>query len=291
MPIYLETREGRLLQAKVPYSGLANTTEGESGDFEVSIGISPARLFLRHGAPGRDEMLRILSEAIQANQAVLVTANDGDEIIHVQKDESGRIIAVPFDLELAPPELDLTKKPVLKPQDAQAIFFRMAGLSCDPRTPNATCIPFLYPDDGCYARAHEICRLVGPQAAGKTWIYGRLVVKTANKPNCVQTWVYHVAPFALVNNGNDTIPMVIDPSLFHAPVSVVTWRSVQGDKSAAYADSESEVWYRSPEGKVVTDPTFEQTNKALKKFRTLLQGRALKPGPPHPPYPNCKLIM
>jgi Glutaminase len=42
---------------------------------------------------------------------------------------------------------------------AQQVFNDMQGTSCDPLTVPTSCIPFMYPDDGCWGRAHEMCRL------------------------------------------------------------------------------------------------------------------------------------
>ena len=66
----------------------------------------------------------------------------------------------------------------------QSIFNAMAATSCDPLTVPVPCIPFRYPDDGCWARASEMCRLMIAmgRSPGKVWIDGSLEVISSNKP-------------------------------------------------------------------------------------------------------------
>ena len=55
---------------------------------------------------------------------------------------------------------------------AQQVFDAMAATTCNPLTVPPPCIPFMYPDDGCWGRAHEMCRLMinmGVKPA-KVWI-------------------------------------------------------------------------------------------------------------------------
>jgi hypothetical protein len=93
-------------------------------------------------------------------------------------------------------------------------------------------IPFRYPADGCYARAHEMSRLM--EAAGvisaKVFIEGDLRVNTTNSPNGYVEWWYHVAPIVMVNTGETTEPYVFDPSIFDRPVPVQQWFDIQTSK-------------------------------------------------------------
>jgi hypothetical protein len=43
--------------------------------------------------------------------------------------------------------------------NAQQVFNAMAATTCAPLTVPAPCMPFLFPDDGCWARAHEMVSL------------------------------------------------------------------------------------------------------------------------------------
>jgi hypothetical protein len=92
-------------------------------------------------------------------------------------------------------------------------------------------IPFKYPEDGCYARAHEMSRLLDGEGivTGKTFIEGDLRVETENSPKGYVEWWYHVAPIIKVKgeNGGDDQVYVLDPSIFQRPVPVEEWFRIQ----------------------------------------------------------------
>jgi hypothetical protein len=73
-------------------------------------------------------------------------------------------------------------------------------------------LSWLYPDDGCYARATLAIRQI--QAWGfpkplKVFAFGALSIRTANNPNGVANWWYHVAP--IVSTHHELY--VFDPSI------------------------------------------------------------------------------
>jgi hypothetical protein len=151
--------------------------------------------------------------------------------------------------------------------------------------PIAPGIPFTYPDDGCWGRAHEMCRLMigaGVQP-DKVWIFGRLHVVSFNKPDCNVYWGWHVAPTLTLTTGET---YVVDPALFPNPVPRATWASVQGDPAATLVPTGADVFHRSAGGGLTFDPTYSQTNTVLATYRTQLQLRAAGPSGP-PPYANC----
>lgn len=174
-------------------------------------------------------------------------------------------------------------------QRAKDLFDMVAATTCDPTTVPPPCIPFLYPDDGCWGRAHEMCRLLIAAGAKpkKVWIYGSLHTPTRNNPNCFVNWGWHVAPTLCVRTGFCKMEdRVIDPSLFTEPVSKATWKGVQGDPGATLVDSDSSVFYRNSSGSyVTTDPTYSQTASVLATYRLQLKNRSLAVGPP--PYAHC----
>ncbi|HEY0555153.1 MAG TPA: protein-glutamine glutaminase family protein [Thermoanaerobaculia bacterium] len=96
-------------------------------------------------------------------------------------------------------------------------------------------IPFQHPSNGCWARAHEMTRLIehhfdrDPRAVvAKIWNFGDLTVHTDNSPTCAVDWIYHVAPVVRTGDGPDDM-LVIDPALFEQPVKITEWRSRQAD--------------------------------------------------------------
>lgn len=90
-------------------------------------------------------------------------------------------------------------------------------------------IPFRYPEDGCYARAHEISHFLEKKGiiSGKIFIEGDLKVKTKNSPKGYAQWHFHVASTIKVKEGNKEVTYVFDPSLFNKPVTIDEWFSIQ----------------------------------------------------------------
>jgi hypothetical protein len=93
-------------------------------------------------------------------------------------------------------------------------------------------IPFKYPIDGCYARAHEMARMAEKEQVlmGKVFTEGNLQVKTNYQKYPIVQWGWHVAPIAYVKQPNGkTELMVFDPSLFGKPVTVEEWNQKMMD--------------------------------------------------------------
>lgn len=88
---------------------------------------------------------------------------------------------------------------------------------------------WLYPDDGCYARAslmNENLLEVGASAVTKIFAYGNLLAKTNNNPNGVVSWWYHVA--LIVTDGKEKY--ILDPALQpKRPLVLLEWLSLMGD--------------------------------------------------------------
>ncbi|MBC7428690.1 MAG: hypothetical protein H7336_08780 [Bacteriovorax sp.] len=86
-------------------------------------------------------------------------------------------------------------------------------------------IPFNYPLDGCYARAHKMAMNMDDMGiiSGKAFIEGDLYVNT--KLGEVG-WSYHVASIVIVKKNGKMIPTVIDPALFNHPVSYNEWKTL-----------------------------------------------------------------
>jgi hypothetical protein len=97
---------------------------------------------------------------------------------------------------------------------------------------NRTDIAYRYPADGCYARAHLMAKHM--QSLGykpaKVWAFSHskeepLYAKTSNHPRGYVAWSWHVAPVVQVRETSGKSRWyVIDPSLFHEPVTTVKWK-------------------------------------------------------------------
>lgn len=255
---------------------------------EVELIISHAKHYLRRTNPDFQELLNTLQAANEQRTMVLVTETpDQHEIIDVRPLPSIRA----FPEMIAPPTAEPEPRLIpITPAKAQELFNQVNSKICCPASPKAPCIPFLYPDDGCWGRAHEMCRLMitsGTQPE-KVWIYGNLRTPTPNNPACEVNWGWHVAPILLVKTtATDTETWVIDPSMFPGPVSEKTWAGAQGDSSPLLVHSSASVFHRSRNGIVqYDDAAYTKTKQVLDTYRNQLKLRSASSNGP-PPYLNC----
>jgi hypothetical protein len=139
-------------------------------------------------------------------------------------------------------------------------------------------IPFEYGEDGCYARAHEMCRLLaGPPwnlPARKVWVHGSLRPPAPKHPfKSHQKWGYHVAPIVTVNSSTGIQTLVLDPALFGRPVSIQEWAGLQEAKNPP-VETGPEVYVYSTTGKPMTDtPNYDDTNEMLAIYLSKLAMR------------------
>jgi len=165
------------------------------------------------------------------------------------------------------------EKPIAKNDEsakAQALFDELV---------NDKNIPFDYPLDCCFARAHEMCRQLEAKGVkcGKTWYYsagwpnGHLSVtglpKTDVIPDGSLEWTYHVAPTVEV----DGKTMVFDPSMFKGPVTPDEWRSKMVDttsssgKSAIIKNTDSKPFFTNPSGYIMEDPDYSEAKSRFER--------------------------
>ena len=140
-------------------------------------------------------------------------------------------------------------------------------------------IPYGFPLDGCYARAHKMSRLLEDKGiiSGKAFIEGSLHVDTKDFGEI--TWSYHVAPVIMVKPAGQkiAIPYVIDPSLFSKPVPYATWKAIMTKSQNSSIDHEyftNRYAYdpndRTADYKTYTDESVSDMNDTNKKFKDML---------------------
>jgi Glutaminase len=179
--------------------------------------------------------------------------------------------------------------PGISLQRARQMFDLVNAKLCCASVSASPCIPFSYPDDGCWGRAHEMCRLM--LAAGeqprKVWIRrnnNQLHVDTTNHPDCFVEWNWHVAPTLVVATGTGDQTYVVDPALFNEPVPQATWVSIQNSPNPTLTPTGPEVFHQFTIPPSL-DPTYSHTNNVLEDYRIQLRLRSASNGPP--PYTNC----
>jgi hypothetical protein len=270
-----------------------NLNTDSSGNVIVDLEISHAIHVLSRTNERYDEILKDLKSAEHSHSQVLITETDQGEILdvttvphpffdHFLRNE--HVIELDTEREAAPAPDTITS------QRAKDLFQMIAGATCVPTTPNNDCIPFLFPDDGCWGRAHEMCRRIGMAGTktGKVWNYGNLSVRSPNNPRCGVRWGWHVAPTVRVEQAaGEAVLYVVDPSMFSEPVPASKWRSAQNDEASTLVESESSVFYRSVDGRTVSDPDYVETGKVLRTYRLKLKARAAVDGAP--PYAHCEV--
>ncbi len=321
-PAYVEVApDGQtILRLLIPLiAKVIEVREALGGEVDVSLFPSHARHVLSRKNQDFDEILRTLLSHHDTDDWLLVTETDRHEIIDARPFRRDGDIGIPEQRSWLARLRSLVVDTWLhrlarwlnywlcywlccpwrwtscvSMKTAWDMFNLVAPTSCNPTNPQAPCIPFLYPDDGCWARAHEMCRLIIAAGAtpAKVWIDGTLVAATKNNPYCAVHWGWHVAPTLCVRTyWCERTTYVIDPSLFTGPVTEATWKSVQGDPNATLTHTSASVYWRNY---IPTDPNYVDTNARLAYYRNRLKLRSTVETDPStglpwgpPPYAHC----
>lgn len=309
-PVYLEVDPETAVVTRliIPHVARVVALRDDEAGCEFELDLSHARHVLRRDYPEFAESLALLREALSSGTPVALSEDDAHNLVDIRffrpgPDSGPLLLPEVGKREGRPGALADRLSAVLRWPgwpwlwwrrrcislvEAQRVFDAMAATTCNPLTVPPPCIPFLYPDDGCWGRAHEMCRLMIAMGywPKKVWIQGSLHTLTRNNPNCFVNWGWHVAPTLCVRQSCLIFvwseQMVIDPSLFTGPVTQAKWKSVQGDPGATLTPSAASIFYLWGG---TTDPTYAQTNQVLATYRLQLQNRSINFGPP--PYANC----
>jgi hypothetical protein len=303
-PVYLEVdpKTDTVARIIVPKVGRVRAVREVEGGIEIELHKSQARHLLRRDRADFAEMEAILRKAEAGHRLLMLSPDDGQTIEDLRLfkpgPDDGPVPDFPPFPETRLDWLDWFLRRLRWPWwprgcvsswRAQQIFDAMSATTCNPNGIAPPCIPFLYPDDGCWARAHEMRRLMNNMGIypRKVWIEGNLHTPTRNNPNCFVPWGWHVAPTICVRRSWlfwwwPAERKVIDPSLFTTPVTQAQWKSVQGDPGATLTDTDGSIYYMFTNQ---TDDTYSETNWYLDYYRIALLSRVNQDGPP--PYANC----
>ncbi len=93
-------------------------------------------------------------------------------------------------------------------------------------------LTWLYPDDGCYARAEMASQKIIAHnftEPKKIFVFGNLSAQTTNAPGGSVQWWYHVAVIYRVGQ----VPYVVDPALNpQKPMTLTEWNKAVGGEQA-----------------------------------------------------------
>lgn len=245
-------------------------------------------------------ILQIAAPAPEARAALVAERPLLEKPERVERADLAKIDPTVFDMVDVTqkwPLFTLCTKTVPSYAKAKEIFDYCAGMSCALPTPPAVppCIPFQYVVDGCYARAHQMRRLITKKydfCVEKVFSFAnqnndQLAVRADKWGGCCVTWWYHVAPLLRVRvslslPGFNPIPltflMVIDPGMFDRPVFLSTWLQAQENKTCSSRAKVSS--YSIQPGTAytpanyagtayTTDPAYTETEATLKQYKNL----------------------
>jgi hypothetical protein len=263
--------------------------ESGFGEILVDFKESNIRHTLDPEHPSFDDIAATLRYAYKERKSVLVIKTDPDhQIIDVIQQDS------PSGEDIESCSNDALSLPPVSLQEAEDMFSLVSKKTCHPKIPLSPCIPFLYPDDGCWVRAHEMCRVIfekGGVRSQKMWAFGdSLQAQTHNHPYCrTPVWYFHVAPVLDVFTSDVTSEtIVIDPALFERPVDLATWAAALGDPHLSLLRSTSDIYRLEENCLSERDDDFSQTRLRLEDFRRRLFLRSIG-NFGRPPYPYCRL--
>lgn len=265
---------------------------GQYTDFvEVELFPSHARHFLWKQDSSFEKFISLLEEAQHENAEVYITERiDGSGII-IDVTPSDKTISTGNFVRSADNDISISS---ISLEDANKLFNTISNCcACTiPLDPLKRCIPFNFPDNGCWARAHETCRLILEQGITprKLWIYGNLYISSKNHPLCNLWWIAHVAAAVNVKqNGIDEL-YVIDPSIF--PERIVPkdeWVKALSNTQVKLIETSWEVYFRKSDTSFIVDSDFSKTNRDLEIFRAMLMLRSARSFGKEPPYGHCAL--
>lgn len=282
--VEIDDESGVITNVRVPRRFTVERIDpGEHGNLLVRLRPSSAIHLLLRSDPNFENMRASLEAArLDGSERLITETRDEHEIIDVRQPEpspgggSGPAPSPPDD-------------PPVSEARASQVFNNMNSESCAPCNPSSDCVPFLYPDDGCWIRAHIMCHLMRsggpdtstnpPEDPEKVWIDGWLNAPTANHPDCHVLWGWHVAPMLLVSLPTGDEKQVIDPSLSPTPESKAAWKSRQGDPNATLTDT---AWTDYNWVGDTRSVSLAQAQQSMQYYRNELRDRCLDFGPP--PY-------
>jgi hypothetical protein len=131
--------------------------------------------------------------------------------------------------------------------EATRLFNELAGATFTTTSGDQAPIPFHYPPDGCYARAHIMMQLLTEKGYASRKVFA--VSRTASGGGGLRVatdyagdvavgeepavrWWYHVAPIIQVTQDDgSTVDMVIDPSMTSGPIAISQWTGMMSNET------------------------------------------------------------
>jgi Glutaminase len=235
-PLYFTLKEGtRLVDSlAIPITTRVIGLSAEAGGgMRVRLDGSAKRHVLFPTADGYADMVDLLAEAARTRTFVLVTRRpEATAILDVRTTPQppAQPKTLVGSIVIGRPAIRTIS--TVTSAVARAVFQRVRAESCALPSPQAGCIPFAHPFDGCWVRANRMCEIIArefQEVPAKLWVYGDLLVKTSNSPTCEVNWDWHVAPVLFERSSRSRRMIVIDPSVGPGPLPRAEWQALLGD--------------------------------------------------------------
>lgn len=303
---------------------VAAIREGKGNARQILLNERQRIFTLADEAKAEGGVPRLVEEALKKRTPVRVSLDATRPVIHritapssreldefarnfipLPKEQTGRIAKIdvakidPTQFNLVGPHLKwpafaLCTRVIPSYAKAKEIFDFCAQLSCHLPGPYAVapCIPFQYVRDGCYARAHQMRRIITTRyryCCEKVFSYAPynddvLAVQANKWGGCCVEWWYHVAPLVRVRVSlrlpglprriSFVLAMVIDPGMFDKPVLLSTWLAAQENKAcnplakvSAYSIQPGSAYSPGWNGPYSTDPNYTATEGTLLAYK------------------------
>ena len=275
--------DGVIVDLWVADQGRARVRALEDGTLVVTLDRSAARYFLRKASTNFDSFVGLLRDA-DGKPLMLAVSEDGEIIA-----AGGEVLDLDDrSVPIGRCEIDPATLPLVDPEDVQGLFDAVSCTTCPLPDASPGCVPFRFPDNGCWARAHAMCdhlRREHRVEAGKAWLYGDLGAATPNHRSGRVDWHNHVAPIVRVGaTSNDLI--VLDPSVFCRPATLAAWQDAVVEANGRLIITDASVYsqFRPCEGEPVEKGELA---RHLKYFHACLLARARGRLAP-PPYAGSR---
>lgn len=170
-------------------------------------------------------------------------------------------LSIPYDRQVWVTDVDAQSLPEWTSQELSAGFALVRDtrfLGGIPPVELARRPSFLYPDDGCFARARAMDWLLenaGYARPASVFSFGNLYVPTDHSPTGAVSWWFHVAPMVQVGGVAYVLDPALDPS---RPRTVADWVAIQSEgRIDTTGVAVCTGWVFSPDGDCDAGPESE----------------------------------
>ncbi len=183
-----------------------------------------------------DEVLKSLEEAPAGELDRVLESLELDELNRAELD---RVLEL-----IGQPRLEISE---LTPAEASRVFDAMSRLTFTDAAGAEVPVPFHYPVDGCWGRAHMMGQAMAAAGVASERIFATSTVQgsplevrspfsadQAGAAPPATRWFYHVAPLVKVRTPEGIHYWVIDPSTQRTAVPVDTWLATMGVQPGSF---------------------------------------------------------